>query len=116
MASSSTPAQAEAVPDGTTDFKPLRSKGYDMRKPHIADTPITAKNWYKHVNWLNVTLILFVPITGLIASYWVPLQLKTALFAIFYYYHTGLGITAGMIEGFQSHRTCLSQGMTDITI
>ena len=24
------------------------------QKPHITDLPITASNWYKHVNWLYV--------------------------------------------------------------
>lgn len=33
MASSSTAIQAEAFPDGTTDFVPLRGKKYDLKKP-----------------------------------------------------------------------------------
>ena len=94
--SSSAPAAATAFPDGTTDFKPLRSgKQYDLRKPHITEQPITAKNWYKHVNWLNTTFIIFIPLMGLISTYWVPLQWKTAVFTVVYYFHTGLGITAG---------------------
>jgi len=95
MASSSTPVQAEAFPDGTTDFVPLRGKKYDLKKPHIADQPITLQDWHKHVNWLNVTLIIVVPLIGLVSSYWVPLQLKTAIFSVAYYYYAGLGITAG---------------------
>ncbi len=101
MASSSqspAPAHADAPPDGTTDFKPLRStKQYDVRKPHISEQPMTMKNWYKHVNWLNTTLIIFVPITGLIATYFVPLDYRTLIFTIIYYFNTGLGITAGRI-------------------
>jgi len=95
--SSSTPSltTAAAFPDGTTDFKPLRGKQYDIRKPHITEQPITIKNWYKHVNWLNTTFIILTPLAGLISTYWVPLQWKTALFAVIYYFHTGLGITAG---------------------
>lgn len=65
------------------------------QKVHIADTPLTRQNWYKHVNWLNVTLIVGIPIYGCIQAFWVPLQLKTAIWAVVYYFFTGLGITAG---------------------
>ncbi len=95
-ASAPAPAvQAEAFPDGTTDFKPLRSKQYDIRKPHITEQPITIRNWYHHINWLNTTLILIIPACGLASSYWLPANTKTLLFAVLYYFHTGLGITAG---------------------
>ncbi|KAK1766746.1 hypothetical protein QBC33DRAFT_587981 [Phialemonium atrogriseum] len=93
--SSSGPVQAEAFPDGTSDYVPLRKKNYDPKKPHISDQPITLSNWHKHVNWLNTTLIVFVPICGLVGAYWVPLYLKTLIFAVVYYFYTGLGITAG---------------------
>ncbi|EGO59931.1 acyl-CoA desaturase 1 [Neurospora tetrasperma FGSC 2508] len=91
------PAEVQAVnvPDGTTDFIPLRGKKYDLKKPHITELPITWGNWYKHVNWLNTTFIIFVPLAGLISAYWVPAQTKTILFSIAYYYFAGLGITAG---------------------
>jgi len=93
--SSAAPVAAAAFPDGTTDFKPLRGKQYDLRKPHITEQPITLKTWYKHVNWLNTTFIILTPLVGLISTYWVPLNWKTALFAVVYYFQTGLGITAG---------------------
>ncbi|KAK3988554.1 acyl-CoA desaturase [Cladorrhinum sp. PSN332] len=86
---------AEAFPDGTKDYVAIRKKNWDIRKPHITDQPITAKNWYKHVNWLNTTFIIFIPLTGLISSYWVPLHTKTAVFTVLYYFFAGLGITAG---------------------
>lgn len=89
-------AAAQAFADGTKDYKPLRSSKYDIKKPHITEFPITWGNWYKHVNWLNTTFIIFIPLIGLISTYWVPLQFKTALFAVFYYFNAGLGITAGM--------------------
>ncbi|KLU81813.1 acyl-CoA desaturase [Magnaporthiopsis poae ATCC 64411] len=101
MASSSSssaakPVEATAFPDGTTEYKPLRAnKAFDAKKPHISDEPMTMKNWHKHINWLNTTFILFVPLCGLISTYWVPLQYKTAIWAIVYYFNTGLGITAG---------------------
>ena len=75
--------------------EPNRSRSYDPKKPHITESAITKANWYKHVNWLNVTLIVGIPLYGLIQSWWTPLYLKTALFAVAYYFATGLGITAG---------------------
>jgi stearoyl-CoA desaturase (Delta-9 desaturase) len=75
--------------------EPSRSKKHDPKKPHIAEEPITTANWYNHVNWLNIALIVFVPIYGMIQAYWTPLQWKTAVWAIMYYFMTGLGITAG---------------------
>lgn len=82
--------------DGTASYKPLRSKARnDTGKVHIADTPITWSNLHKHINWLNTTLIIITPIVGFISAYWVPLQLYTAIFAVVYYFHTGMGITAG---------------------
>lgn len=35
--------------------EPNRNPKYDPKKPHITDMPITKANWYKHVNWLNVS-------------------------------------------------------------
>lgn len=65
------------------------------RKPHISEEPITLSNWQHHVNWVNTTLILIVPVLGCIAATWTPLRLPTAAWAVLYYFWTGLGITAG---------------------
>jgi stearoyl-CoA desaturase (delta-9 desaturase) len=81
-------------PMASTD-EPNRNPKYDPKKQHIADTAITRANWYKHVNWLNVTLIIGVPITGLVYAFWTPLYWQTAAWAVIYYFWTGLGITAG---------------------
>lgn len=90
------PKAASAFPDGTTDYKPLRAGStFDTSKVHIADTPMTWSNWHKHINWLNTTLIIIIPMIGFISAYWVPLRLYTAIFAVIYYFNTGLGITAG---------------------
>jgi stearoyl-CoA desaturase (delta-9 desaturase) len=86
-------AQAETFPDGTTDHVPLRKRTYDIRKPHITEQPITLANWYQHVNWLNTLFIIMIPMVGLISSYWISLQLKTAIFAVAYYFFAGLGIS-----------------------
>ncbi len=65
------------------------------KEPHISELPITWGNWYKHVNWLNTLFVILIPLFGLIGAYFVPLHPYTALFAIIYYFNTGLGITAG---------------------
>ncbi|KAI4603160.1 stearoyl-CoA 9-desaturase [Pestalotiopsis sp. 9143b] len=95
MSDPKAPTGTASLMDGTKDYKPLRGNGYDLKKPHITETPITWGNWYKHVNWLNVTFIIGVPLAGCVAAYWTPLHLYTAIFSVIYYFNTGLGITAG---------------------
>jgi len=75
--------------------EPNRNPKYDPKKPHITDTPMTRKNWYKHIDWLNVFMILGIPAMGLIAAIWTPLRLPTLIWSVVYYFWTGLGITAG---------------------
>ena len=88
--------QAEAFPNGTSDYKPLRSSfRHDSKKPHISDLPMTWKNWYRHINWLNTTFILIIPMIGLISTYWVHADWRTIIFSLLYYFNCGLGITAG---------------------
>jgi stearoyl-CoA desaturase (Delta-9 desaturase) len=95
--------QAQSFPDGTTDFKPMRSKTYNINKTHISDTPMTWGNWYKHIDWLNTTFTLLIPLTGLGLTYWVPLQWKTLLWAVIYYFNTGIGITGGLYSAEPQH-------------
>ena len=45
---------SQASPMAAT-AEPNRNSKYDPKKPHITDLPITKENWYKHVNWLNVS-------------------------------------------------------------
>lgn len=40
MASSSTAVQAEAFPDGTKDYVPLRKRNYDIKKPRKLPQPV----------------------------------------------------------------------------
>ena len=103
-----TPPQYASQPPSSMakTTEPNRNKKYDPKKPHITEEPITRANWYKHVNWLNVTLIVGVPIYGLIAAYWTPLQWKTAVWAVAYYFMTGLGITAGKFTRRKSFTSC----------
>jgi hypothetical protein len=78
--------------------EPNRNKSYDPKKQHISETAMTRSNWYKHVHWLNVILIVGVPVYGMVQAWWVPLQLKTLVFSVLYYFATGLGITAGRLR------------------
>ncbi|KAI9882122.1 MAG: stearoyl-CoA 9-desaturase [Watsoniomyces obsoletus] len=72
-----------------------RPSHHKSAKPHITETPLTKANWYKHVNWTNTSFIVGLPLAGLIMAVWTPLQWKTAIWAVAYYFMTGLGITAG---------------------
>jgi stearoyl-CoA desaturase (delta-9 desaturase) len=54
------------------------------------------KNWWKHLNLLNIYLIIGVPLMGLYGAWYTPLQKYTLIWSVVYYFNTGLGITAGM--------------------
>ena len=64
-------------------------------KLHITEQPITLSNWHQHVNWVNTSLILIVPLGGCVAAFYTKLQAATAAWAVVYYFWTALGITAG---------------------
>lgn len=66
-----------------------------VKGPHISELPFTWQNWHQHVNWLNTYFVVFVPLMGFVGAYWTPLHLYTAIFSVFYYAVTGIGITAG---------------------
>ncbi|KAH6687979.1 acyl-CoA desaturase [Plectosphaerella plurivora] len=93
----STTAAAEKWDDGTTDYVPTRAtkSDWNSKKPHVSTEPWTLSNWYKKINWVNTTFVIFIPFSGLIAAYWTPLHRYTAIWAIIYYFNTGLGITGG---------------------
>jgi stearoyl-CoA desaturase (delta-9 desaturase) len=69
------------------------SKG--ERKMHISEQPVTFSNWYRHIDWVNVVFVAVIPFFGLIAALSTPLVWKTGIWALVYYFLTGLGITAG---------------------
>ncbi|RAK75949.1 acyl-CoA desaturase, partial [Aspergillus fijiensis CBS 313.89] len=82
------------MPPKTANTSAVRT-GDVPKQVHIADIPITLRNWHQHIDWLNVIMIIGIPLYGCIQAFWVPLQFKTAIWAIAYYFFTGLGITAG---------------------
>ncbi|KAI8594393.1 hypothetical protein EDD21DRAFT_421787, partial [Dissophora ornata] len=57
--------------------------------------PWTIGNFYKKLDWVHVLGLVFMPIYGFYMAFTsVPLQQKTAIFSVLYYFFTGLGITA----------------------
>ena len=66
---------------------------------HIIDQPWTLSNWHKHLNWLHVVILVGVPLLGVYGFFTTPIQTKTVVWAVIYYFMTGLGITAGMFPG-----------------
>ncbi|KAG6868642.1 hypothetical protein C0993_012686 [Termitomyces sp. T159_Od127] len=57
--------------------------------------PFKWSNWKNEINWLSFTILTVTPVIGIIGAYYVKLRWETLLFSVFYYYVTGLGITAG---------------------
>lgn len=57
--------------------------------------PFQWNNILNELNYLNCAILTITPLVGLVGAMYTPLKLKTAVFAVVYYYLTGLGITAG---------------------
>ncbi|KAH8917053.1 hypothetical protein BT69DRAFT_1355059 [Atractiella rhizophila] len=57
--------------------------------------PITWNNWWKEINVVSTTALTVVPLLAIYGALTTPIQLKTFIWAIVYYFYTGLGITAG---------------------
>ena len=74
---------------------------------HIIDQPWTISNWYKHLNWLHVYILVGVPLIGIYGCFTTQVQTKTAVWAFIYYLMTGLGITAGTYFPFP-HLRCMA--------
>lgn len=55
----------------------------------------TFRKWLERVHWENVFWVILLPLSGLFAALYTPLQTKTAIWTIIYHVTTGLGITAG---------------------
>ncbi|KAJ7058230.1 delta9-fatty acid desaturase [Mycena amicta] len=58
--------------------------------------PITTwQNLAVQIHWFNLILLTAIPTIGLVGAWYTPLRWETAVFSVFYYFYTGLGITAG---------------------
>jgi stearoyl-CoA desaturase (delta-9 desaturase) len=62
---------------------------------HVQHQPISLHNWYKKINWLNTTLVIFVPLYGLHLARSTPLTRPTLIWSVVYYFFTAFGITGG---------------------
>ncbi|KAF2791649.1 stearoyl-CoA desaturase [Melanomma pulvis-pyrius CBS 109.77] len=71
------------------------SKETPKPKLHISEQPITLRNFHRHVNWLHATVVILFPLVGCVLAFYTPLQTKTFIWAVVYYFCTGFGITAG---------------------
>ncbi|CAE6477416.1 unnamed protein product [Rhizoctonia solani] len=57
--------------------------------------PVTIHTWWQELNHLNCFFIVATPLISLYGALTTTLQWKTACFTLFWYFVTGLGITAG---------------------
>jgi stearoyl-CoA desaturase (delta-9 desaturase) len=57
--------------------------------------PFQWSNLRYELNWLNVFILCFTPIIGAVGAWATPLRRETLIFSVFWYFVTGLGITAG---------------------
>lgn len=67
---------------------------HDELPPLFAEK-ITLKNWHKYVDWKHVIGLGLTPLIALYGLLTTEIQKKTAIWAVIYYFATGLGITAG---------------------
>ena len=59
------------------------------RETHISDQPWTFSNWYQHINWLNLMLVVVFPLYGMWEATKHPLQWKTALLGFILFWARG---------------------------
>lgn len=88
------------------DMNGPNTKNHSSKKhhKHISEQPFTFQNWHKHVNWVNSTIVVIIPLIGFLFAPFTPLRSKTAILAIVYYFYTGMSITAGY-HRLWSHRS-----------
>jgi stearoyl-CoA desaturase (delta-9 desaturase) len=70
---------------------------------HIIDQPWTLSNWHNHLNWLHVVILVGVPLLGVYGWMTTEIRPKTLVWAVIYYFMTGLGITAGFFLSSDIH-------------
>ncbi|TFK47579.1 delta 9-fatty acid desaturase protein [Heliocybe sulcata] len=57
--------------------------------------PISWNNWWRELQYLTVAILTITPSLAIYGMFTTKFRWQTALFSVFYYYVTGLGITAG---------------------
>ncbi|KAK9418032.1 hypothetical protein SUNI508_08461 [Seiridium unicorne] len=71
---------------------------------HISEQPMTLSNWYQHIDWLKMTLLVIIPLFACYGAYFTPLQRPTLIFSVLLHLWAGIGITAGY-HRLWSHRS-----------
>lgn len=70
--------------------------------PPLFDEKVTFSNWYRFVHWRRSSLFVLSPLVALYGMATTDLQTKTLVWAVVYYFMTGIGITAGKITNLNS--------------
>jgi hypothetical protein len=86
------PKALRFVPTDTPRYSvPVAGQDYvGLLGPYLKGKPL-----FSRLNWLHVVLILGLPLIAIYGiSQW-AYDARTLAFAVFYYFFTGLGITAG---------------------
>jgi stearoyl-CoA desaturase (Delta-9 desaturase) len=87
-------------PDTATPLPTDLPDDHDVPNNYVSHTlktqkalpPITWDNFLTELNWLNVGILTLTPFVGAIGAFTTKLRWETALFAVLYYYVTGLGV------------------------
>jgi stearoyl-CoA desaturase (delta-9 desaturase) len=64
-------------------------------KTQKALPPVQWSNILNELNWISFLVLTIPPFVGVVGAFYVKLQWQTAVWAVAYYFLTGLGITAG---------------------
>ena len=59
--------------------------------------PLSLSNLLGELQWVSVIVLTATPTIAFIGSRYADLKWQTAIFAVLYYFFTGLGITAGKL-------------------
>lgn len=86
--------ETTAVDDGTYQDDNFVRKVLAKEKPL---PPITLATLHKNINVISTLALTVVPALAIYGALSTPVQLKTAIWAVVYYFYTGLGITAGAL-------------------
>lgn len=113
---SSVPPAVSSPPDMATTTPPITPKSVDAAQivedpdhlpadANIPDNyvsytlkhqkalpPVTWENLLENLNWLHVGILGLTPLLGFTGAYYTHLRWETALWAVVYYYMTGLGL------------------------
>lgn len=73
------------------------------------------RGWYPRINWINLFILSFVPFISLVGLFTTPLQQKTLYWSLFYYFITGIGITAGYHRLF-AHKSYEANWVTRVAL